>query len=56
MFIRARWIELVTEENGKYKKRSLGGGGEHILYFSKRHRVPKKTNMTHNFKFFSHYK
>jgi hypothetical protein len=22
MFIRARWIELITEENGKYKKRT----------------------------------
>jgi hypothetical protein len=29
---------------------------EGIFHFSKRHRVPKKTNMTHNFKFFSHYK
>jgi hypothetical protein len=41
MFVRARWIELITEENGKHKKRTylwaiLGMGGRQIFSISVR--------------------
>jgi hypothetical protein len=48
MFIRARWIELNTEENDKYKKRtsywaSLGVGGRQIFSISVRSKeYPKR--------------